>query len=263
MRSDEIRILCVDNEQSVLSSIRKLFTEKNNYTLITAESGDEGLKILEETMVQVVISDGRMYGMTGSEFLREVCIRWPETVRIALTGHAEPASVLSNCQIYRFIPKPWNNDDLKLAVSDAVERYNLIQNNLRLNAELQARCRQLEIMLREKEELINLRSGMLSSFQNILNAVPTGILGIDPDNLIVQCNTRCSQILGHKLPLISEKANDVLPAGILECIEDTRKKKKIARRLDIHGVVYCALGVLLETDNQRGVVISLLRADEL
>src|SRR5664280_964688 len=115
----EISILCVDDEESVLNSIKRLFQD-DNYGILTAGSGEDGLKILEQTPVQIIISDGRMYGMTGSDFLREVCKRWPDTVRIILSGHSDPASIVSainDGQVYRYIPKPWNNDELRAAVA--------------------------------------------------------------------------------------------------------------------------------------------------
>jgi two-component system NtrC family sensor kinase len=263
--NSEIRILCVDDEQSVLDSIKRLFHD-DNYRILTAGSGEEGLKILEQTPVQIIISDGRMYGMTGSDFLREVCKRWPDTVRIILSGHSDPASIVSainDGQVYRYIPKPWNNDELRAAVANAAERCALVRENAELNAELKMRHKELEGLLQEKEDYIKMKACMLSAFQNILDAVPTGILGIDPDNLIVHCNARCCQILGHHVPLISEKAEDVLPPGLIKCMDDVRQKSRVAMQLKIHGVSYCAMGVKLQSERHKGIVISLHRIEEI
>ncbi len=263
--NSEIRILCVDDQQSVLNSIKSLFRE-DNYSILTAGSGEDGLKILEQTPVQIIISDGQMYGMSGSDFLREVCRRWPDTVRIMLSCHSDTASIVSainEAQVYRYVPKPWNNDELRDAVANAAERYELVRKNLALNAELRMRQKELETLLQEKEDYLQMKACMLSAFQNILDAVPTGIIGIDPTNLIVQCNTRCHQILCSNSPVISENAEKVLPAGLVKCMEEVRRKGKSVMRLEIHGVSYCAMGVTLPPEKHKGIVISLHRLDEI
>jgi PAS domain-containing protein len=95
-----------------------------------------------------------------------------------------------------------------------------------------------------------------------LDAVPTGIIGIDPENLIVHCNTRFSQILCSATTLVSEKADDVLPPDLIECLDDVRQKSNVVRQLLIHGVRYCAMGVMLPPGRHKGVVITLHRQDE-
>ncbi len=73
-----------------------------------------------------------MPNMNGVEFLREVRTRWPDTVRIVLSGYADTASIVSAInegEIYRFIPKPWNDDDLKVTIANAIERYHLLKKN--------------------------------------------------------------------------------------------------------------------------------------
>jgi two-component system NtrC family sensor kinase len=261
---EEIRILCVDDEPSIHNSLKRLFLE-DNYSIHTANSGEEGLDILENVPINIVISDGRMYGMTGSAFLSEVCKRWPETVRIVLSAYTDPASLVSAInegQIYRFIPKPWDNTDLRSTVNGAIERFNLRKKNAELNKELRHKNSELEKLLLEREECAIMSSCMLSAFQHILDAVPTGILAVDPDDMIVQCNERSRQILGRTSPLISERADEALPANIVQCIDEVRKKNRIAMTLNIDGAAYCTLGVKIQTARHKGVVLSFLRADE-
>ena len=111
------RILCVDDEQNVLRSLTRLFLD-DPYEILTAASGAEGLLILDQTgTVPVVISDYRMPGMNGVEFLSEVRKWWPETVRIVLSGYADTGAIVSAInegQIYRFVAKPWNEDELQV-----------------------------------------------------------------------------------------------------------------------------------------------------
>jgi two-component system NtrC family sensor kinase len=141
--SEEIKILCVDDEQNVLNALKRLFID-NDYSIFTAVSGQEGLNILEQEHAQIIISDYRMPGMNGVEFLKEVCNLRPDTVRIVLSGYADAAAIVSAInegQIYKFVPKPWNDDELRVTVANAIERYFLYKKNKELGAELQKKMK--------------------------------------------------------------------------------------------------------------------------
>jgi two-component system NtrC family sensor kinase len=139
MMNDSIRILCVDDERNVLRSVERLFLDED-YEILSAQSGEEGLLILEhEKNIQIVLSDYRMPGMNGVEFLRKVCRRHPETVRIVLSGYANTAAVvdaINEGEIYRFIPKPWDDDELKSTVQSGLEKYFQRRQDMLLLAEL-------------------------------------------------------------------------------------------------------------------------------
>lgn len=127
-------VLFVDDEAGVLSAMRRIFMEEN-YRLFTAASGAEALTVMEENEVQLIVSDHRMPGMTGAELLKTVKERWPQVIRIMLTGHADVNSVMGAVKdgaVYKFITKPWNDDDLRLTVSLALQQYVLMQENQNL-----------------------------------------------------------------------------------------------------------------------------------
>ena len=86
-------LLCVDDEQNILSALRRLFRH-DGYRVLTATSGDAGIKLLESEQVDLVISDMRMPNMDGARFLEMVRSRWPDTLRILLTGHADITSTI-------------------------------------------------------------------------------------------------------------------------------------------------------------------------
>jgi putative two-component system response regulator len=141
-----IRILAVDDEPFVLDTIKRLLNE-DNYDVLTATSGIEGLHIMETFPVQIVISDYRMPEMNGVEFLREVYRQWPDTVRIVLSGFADIQSVIAAInegQIYKFMGKPWNNEDLRVTVVNAIDRYRLHKENIRLTADLKKKNEELQ-----------------------------------------------------------------------------------------------------------------------
>lgn len=116
-------LLLVDDEPSILSSLQRLL-RKEGYRILTASNGLAALEILAGHEVGVVVSDGLMEGMTGAEFLHEVKIRHPRTVRVLLTGFTDPEVVMAaikNCQLYKFLPKPWDDDELRQALRGAFD----------------------------------------------------------------------------------------------------------------------------------------------
>ncbi|MCX8026284.1 MAG: response regulator [Thermodesulfovibrionales bacterium] len=201
--NDEVKILCVDDEPNVLSALRRLFLDED-YTIITANSGREGLDIIKNEEVQIIISDYRMPNMNGVEFLKEARILQPDTVRIVLSGYADAGAIVSAInegQIYKFIPKPWNDDELKVTISNAIERYNLYKQNKALTDELKTRNeelitlnKRLQTLLAEKSESLEFTSEVLQTHQNIIDAIPIAIAGIDLNKNMVLCNDRWNRL---------------------------------------------------------------------
>jgi len=133
-RNRKFTLLFVDDEDGVLAAMRRIFIEEN-YEIITANSAENALAIMEREQVNLVLSDHRMPGMTGAELLKTVRERWPETIRIMLTGHADVNSIMGAVKdgaVYKFITKPWNDEDLRLTVSLALQQYVLLHENRRL-----------------------------------------------------------------------------------------------------------------------------------
>ena len=144
------RILFVDDEANVLKSMLRIF-RRENYELLTATSGQAALAALSENQVQVIISDHRMPGMSGTDLLREIKKRYPATIRIMLTGYADVDAVMgavNDGAVYKFITKPWNDEDLRLTVSLALEQYDLIQENKDLKQKTSAQKKELKRLSR-------------------------------------------------------------------------------------------------------------------
>ena len=128
-------VLFIDDEVNVLKAMQRIFRQEN-YRLLTAESGMQALGLMKEQQpVHVVVSDFRMPGMNGADVLKQVKKNWPNTIRIMLTGYADVDAVMgavNDGAVYKFITKPWNDDDIRLTVSLALEQYDLITENERL-----------------------------------------------------------------------------------------------------------------------------------
>lgn len=124
-------IMFVDDEQNILNSLVRLFRNEN-YEIFTATSGADALKILEDNEVSLIISDHRMPEMSGVEFLSKVIEITPDTIRIMLTGYADlEASIdaINKGEVYRFITKPWKDEELRLTVKQSIEYRDLMLAN--------------------------------------------------------------------------------------------------------------------------------------
>jgi DNA-binding response OmpR family regulator len=144
------RLLLVDDEIGIVKALARVFRQEN-YEVVTAPSGDEALQRLAEGDFQLVISDFMMPGMNGAQFLREVKARWPETIRIMLTGQANTDAVMgaiNDGAVYKFILKPWNDDDLRVTVALALEQFDLIARNRALRTENEKKTREISALSR-------------------------------------------------------------------------------------------------------------------
>lgn len=147
-----LTLLFVDDEAGILAALRRLFRPLG-YRILTAESGAEGLDVLATEDIDLVVSDMRMPNMDGAHFLREVRARWPRVIRLLLTGYADIASTIdaiNHGEIYRYISKPWDDEEIVRTVEDAVERKRLERENARL----------AELTRRQNEELKELNAGL-------------------------------------------------------------------------------------------------------
>lgn len=156
-------LLCVDDEPNILSSLRRLFRSQG-YRVLTATSGALGLDVLEQETVDLIISDMRMPEMDGARFLAAVRQRWPDTLRLLLTGYSDIHSIQDaiNCgEIYRYITKPWDDDDIQLTVRHAFERRQLERDKQRLEATILQQNQQLKVLNQSLEVKVEARTRQL------------------------------------------------------------------------------------------------------
>lgn len=144
------RVLFVDDEANVLKALQRIFRQEN-YQIATASSGDEALRLFADEPFQVVISDYLMPAMNGAELLRRIKQTYPDTIRIMLTGHADTGAVMgaiNDGAVYKFILKPWNDDDLRVTVALALEQYDLIRKNRLLQQDNSKKSREINTLAR-------------------------------------------------------------------------------------------------------------------
>jgi len=156
-------LLFVDDEPSILSALRRLFRPQG-YRILTAEGGAAGLAILEQEAVDLIVSDMRMPEMDGAAFLKAARARWPDTVRILLTGYADMTSTvaaINEGEIYRYISKPWDDKLIIDTVREALERQRLELENRRLTALTQAQNDELKELNASLEQKVAERTAEL------------------------------------------------------------------------------------------------------
>jgi two-component system NtrC family sensor kinase len=226
---DPIRILFVDDEHNVLRSLERLFLEEE-YEIFTAASGQEGLETIEQSgPFQLIVSDYRMPAMNGVEFLSEVFRRWPDTERIILSGYADTAAIvaaINEGRVYKFIAKPWNDDDLLRTIREVLDRNKLRASNCRLleklsaaNAELKTINDNLNKIVDERFKVVISQSRALQSFQTVLDVLPIGFIGSDRYGMIVQCNRVGAEMLGiGQEELIGNDLSSTLPLQLVQTI---------------------------------------------
>jgi len=179
-------ILFVDDEPHILTSLRRLMRPLK-LNLYFAESGDEGLKILEENTIDLIVSDMRMPKMDGAEFLAKAKEMQPDSVRILLTGYADISSTidaLNNGGIYRYISKPWDDDELKSIVYDSLkikrlerEQIELTELTQRQNDQLQDLNDNLEAKVEARTQEITQTSQMLDiAYQELKSSYDSFVL---------------------------------------------------------------------------------------
>ena len=145
------KIMIVDDEPVNLRTLERVF--RQDYHVVTAQSGAEALALLEQHEVALLISDQRMPEMTGIELMKNTVALRPQMVKLLLTGYTDVSALIEaiNCGlVYRYMTKPWNNDDLRLTVTRALEHYEMMKSKHRLGMENQ----RLRALLDEVGELV-------------------------------------------------------------------------------------------------------------
>jgi len=162
-------VLVVDDEEAILESLELTLCE--DYRVFTARSGAEGLAILDREEIALVISDQVMPEMSGVDFLERVRERWPDVIRMMLTGYADLGSLIraiNEGRIYRYVPKPWDPAELRLNVKRALESFELARRNRALAEAL----REANERLRAENLYLRRQVERRSFFDRIIGSSP-------------------------------------------------------------------------------------------
>lgn len=254
----EIRILLVDDEQSVLNALMRFFRRSGYESVTTCTSGREGLELLEKAgPFQLVISDYRMPCMNGVEFLSAVRARWPDTVRMVLSGYADTGSIIAATNegnIYKFISKPWDEEFLLQAVEQGIRLYTA---NCRINEQLKLLAETINDLDTVHSENLCNQSLVLSVYHTLFDQMPVGLIGIDHECEIVSMNERACQMLGLSVAPLGEPAAVVLP-GIYDCRSGDNDNATETSIFSLNGKQVQVLSKRLSCEGVGGVMLILV-----
>ena len=199
-RRHERTLLLVDDEEHILSALRRL-VRRDGYKVLTANSGAAGLEILQREPVDVIVSDQRMPGMTGVEFLGRAKELAPATVRMTLSGYTDLQSIIDAVNegaVYKFLTKPWDDQRLREHIAQAFRQRELVEENERLthevsvaNTGLAAANRRLEHAVRREHDSLRAMQTAAGRAHDMVDLVPMAVLGFDATGHLVYAN-RCA-----------------------------------------------------------------------
>lgn len=223
VETTEKTVLLVDDEENILSSLKRLL-RRDGYRILTAGSGAEGLEVLSREAVDVIVSDQRMPGMNGTDFLKRAKAGWPQTVRIVLSGYTDLGSVteaINDGAAYKFLTKPWDDEILRLAIREAFA-YKWVQDENRMlhkmMVEINAELSEANRRLAEQTTLV---TDALAITQDMLHFLPIPVLGVNHDGILVLANAAALELLCmRERPRIGHPVALALPPELATALHD-------------------------------------------
>lgn len=212
------KIVVVDDENMVTSAFKTLFKVEGYSDVHLFNSPKEALDFLKTEKPDLIISDFIMPEMNGLEFLTQAKKLYSEVSMILLTGYADKENAIkaiNEVGLYKYIEKPWDNDDLLLNIKNGIERSHLLENLRDKISELEQAKQQLAQYSKDLEKTVAERTQDLkeanSKLEGIINYCADGIIIIDGFGNIIDVNPACENIIGlSKATLIKKKLQEVM-----------------------------------------------------
>ncbi len=252
-------LLLVDDETSILSALKRLF-RRDGYTILATDNAAEAFALLASQPVDVILSDQRMPGMSGVEFLRRVKESYPDTVRIVLSGYTDLQFItdaINEGAIYKFLTKPWDDAQLREQVREAFRGKEIADENLRLTAELRTANEELRAYAEDKERQARQIETVLDTLQEVLQLIPWPIVGVDEDGMVALSNSAADVQLGPDGgPLLGMDAGEVLPEWIGTWLHDPAMiPARIQHAGQHYRIIFKPMG---QHSSSRGALLALL-----
>jgi two-component system NtrC family sensor kinase len=221
----ETSLLVVDDDEHVRRALKRVL-KRSGCRLLEAPDADAALALLAADPVHVIVSDHRMPGMSGVEFLRIVKERWPRVQRVLLTGQADTAAIeeaVNQSEIFRFIWKPWDDSHLLLTVQSAIDQYWLVDENARLSELLTQRNAELELANSELDQKLEARSRALvraaDEWRTSFDAIGDPLAIVRADGEVMRGNTAFARLAGVDIHRVRGLRTDGTGFGKLPSLE--------------------------------------------
>ena len=258
-------LLLVDDEENILSALKRLL-RRDGYTILTAAGAEAGLEVLARHPVDVIVSDQRMPGMSGVEFLRRVKTLHPETVRLVLSGYTDLQAVtdaINEGAIYKFLTKPWDDGILRANIDEAFRQKEMADENRRLhievalsNSQMASVNEQLTKLLATKDLQVLRDEASLDIAQEVLQQLPWPIIGIDDEGTVALANAAADLLCGDAAPLLGRAMDACLPVPLAAALASSPGADADLAIAGVPYHLYCrSMG---EFSRSRGTLIILM-----
>ncbi|KYF70038.1 hybrid sensor histidine kinase/response regulator [Sorangium cellulosum] len=258
-------LLIVDDERETLKALRREL--RRDYDVLVAESAEQGYAVLRERPVDVVLSDQRMPGMTGTEFYARVKAEFPDTVRLLMTAYADTNAAIQAINeggVYRFIPKPWDPTGLAGILKDAFSQHARLGERQRLLSRLEARVDALDLENQQLAELKQRSHDLVGVAAHDLRN-PIAAIQWFSTMLLAGAGAGSDDVRRHLLKI---QSNAEFTLQLLEDLLDitTLESGSVALRTqdaDLRGLVAAAVSLNEHSARQKGIEVAVELPAEL
>ena len=218
------KIIAVDDEKMVTSAFKALFKVEGYTDVHLFNTPKDAIEYLKDNKPDLILSDFIMPEMNGLEFLTEAKKLYPEVSMILLTGYADKENAIkaiNEIGLYKYIEKPWDNDDLMMNIKNGIERSHLLENLRNKIAELEVAKKQLQDYSENLEKIVAERTADLSEanrkLSGIINYCADGIIIVDGEGKILQVNPACENMVGlSESALCKKKIQEIAYSNVKE-----------------------------------------------
>jgi len=232
---EAMTVLFVDDEENVLNSVKRIL-RREPYQVITQSSASQGLELIKSQPIQMIVSDQRMPEMNGIEFLEKARQLSPDSIRIMLTGYSDlktAEQAINRVEIYRFLAKPWNDEDLKATIRQGLLNWQLKSANQTMLEVIDQQNQELQEFNQELERKVEERTQQLKEIQaHLIQSEKIATVGLLAGGIAHEINNPLGAILAlTQLLLMDIKDNPALADDLHKIEEAVLQCKKITTSL--------------------------------